>query len=155
MENEKFHQPQLISNSIKLNRGTATQCLMYVYFPFRSVQQSSPLFTLALGPRNFAVERPGVGLRVEQATDGRIVIEAHLRYLELGIDGHPEGVETKVKLSYVHPLAVDVVAVDVCAVHRDALNSKIEAIFKRSKIIKLSHTLVSIVGTCILGFRSR
>lgn len=74
----------------------------------------------ALWSRNFAIVRPGVGLRVQQAADGCIIVVAHLRYLELGIDGHPEGVQAEIELADVHPLAVDVVPVDVGAVHGDS-----------------------------------
>uniref|UniRef100_A0A182JIT0 Uncharacterized protein n=1 Tax=Anopheles atroparvus TaxID=41427 RepID=A0A182JIT0_ANOAO len=73
------------------------------------------------GTLQLAIEDTGVRLRVEQAAGGGVVVEPHLRHLELRVDGHLERVLAKVQLADVHPLAVDVVPVDVGAVDRDAL----------------------------------
>lgn len=85
------------------------------------------LLDYGLGPLQATIHYPGVRLVIEQVASGRIILEAHLGHLQLGIHSHPQLILAMVQVTDVHPLAIYVVLVDVVAVDGNALVTVIRA----------------------------
>lgn len=73
-----------------------------------------------LGSLHATIKDTSVSLGVQQFTDSRVVVVGHFSHLELGIDGHLHRVQARLQLGDVHPLAVDIVPVDIVAIDADA-----------------------------------
>lgn len=85
------------------------------------------LFLTHLRPLHATIHHPGIRLEVEQVTYGRIVLVAHLWHLKLWIDSNPKPVLAVVQVTDIHPLAVNVVFVNVIAIDGDTLVPEIGA----------------------------
>lgn len=109
-------------------------------------------------PLQPAVGHARIRLRVKQPTARRIIVVRHLGHLELRIGGDLQRILARLQVRDVHPLAVNVVLVDVVAVDADALvavvGARVLALHARLALVvlqaerglvALGHLLVALV----------
>lgn len=86
---------------------------------------------------------------VEKVADGGVVVVAHLGYLELRIDGNLEYVRATWQLCDVHPLAVEIVQINVGAVDGDACKKMTRLSQRNLAAVPRNATLIPEVGAVV------